>query len=655
MRSPLLFFLLLILALATPSLTLATEQSSGGENSFSNDASFHSPTLNDYNIASKPLSSLVNASSETEVLEEYELDDTETFWVQDIGKAGNGVDDDGDGVDYADGDWDEAMYEISATNLAQTENIYVFVESGLVTSYRSSGLATDLATAFEEDIYDQVVPTLGKPSDNDQNNRTIVLVFQFREDTSSGLYTTGYFWSLHQQKPTEDEDSLYYYSEYAEIIHVNHRVLTQGIGLAAPTLAHEFFHLVHYSSDPEEDIWLEEGMAVFTEFFCGYHGANYLDYVENRAKSGFLQQTKETSLTYWETSLANYGASFLFILYLHDRFGVDLVKDLATSASVGIASVQEVLQPWNTTLEEVFREWTVTNLVNSPSSPMLHYKNLTSYVPSEAAEELPTTTSFLPNQSIQYYGSRYYQLPTTDQTMEVVLLPEIPNPDSYYQLTLVSHNHDTNQWELTAADLVNNQSGALVVPPNTTYDTHYLVVNSLLGSSSGWEVRDRISSTSTFHLVVQPVVLHATPLLDLTSQTATFHLQSLDGVTLGGLVVQEARYELIEWRTGVTLANGTLQYDELSQRYIVPVDVLSNRSGQYYIRAEFTTATGQHHTSYSPTFLLGYVKTSESTSNEGLFGLGLGPDLTTGLGLVLALALAGVVARRSGRKERKAN
>ena len=63
-------------------------------------------------------------------------------------------------------------------------------------------------------------------------------------------------------------NDIQYYSEYKEIIHLDKAALTRGI--AYDTIAHENQHLIHFNNDDSETTWLDEGIAVFAEYLCGY-------------------------------------------------------------------------------------------------------------------------------------------------------------------------------------------------------------------------------------------------------------------------------------------------------------------------------------------------------------------------------------------------
>ena len=79
------------------------------------------------------------------------------------------------------------------------------------------------------------------------------------------------------------------------------------------TVAHELEHLIHNDHDANELSWVDEGLADLAEYLNGFghpqgHVVYYLAY-------------HRTSLTKWGGGLEDYGASYLFQLYLLENFG----------------------------------------------------------------------------------------------------------------------------------------------------------------------------------------------------------------------------------------------------------------------------------------------------------------------------------------------
>jgi hypothetical protein len=107
----------------------------------------------------------------------------------------------------------------------------------------------------------------------------------------------------------------------------------------------------------------------------------------------------------------NYAVSYIFCVYLYQRFGTPFIQHLARSPYKGLAAVEEALRAMNTgkQLDDVFADWTVTNYVNSPyvNDGRYYYQSLT--LPQRAGvEDLPLNK---PRQGeVHEYGSEYLQL-----------------------------------------------------------------------------------------------------------------------------------------------------------------------------------------------------------------------------------------------------
>ena len=88
-----------------------------------------------------------------------------------------------------------------------------------------------------------------------------------------------------------------------------------------------------------QDTFLNEGASMFAEFLCGYGVA------ANGHIRDFLA-TPDNSLTLWGDQgdiniLADYGAACLFVMYLADHFGPDMIKNIVNTTDVGIDAVNE--------------------------------------------------------------------------------------------------------------------------------------------------------------------------------------------------------------------------------------------------------------------------------------------------------------------------
>lgn len=124
-------------------------------------------------------------------------------------------------------------------------------------------------------------------------------------------------------------------------------------------LAHEFQHNIHrdYVEDPET--FMNEACSLFAEPLCGYE----LD----AGQIEWFLATPDNSLTVWGDQgdiniLADYGAAFLWALFLTDHYGIDFMGRYVQAGINGIEGINALL-PRGKNFEKVFRDWRIANLL----------------------------------------------------------------------------------------------------------------------------------------------------------------------------------------------------------------------------------------------------------------------------------------------------
>lgn len=103
-------------------------------------------------------------------------------------------------------------------------------------------------------------------------------------------------------------------------------------------LAHEFQHMIHKHTDPDEEGWLNEGLSMLAQQVAGMRGDNWVS-------EYFI--TPDQSLWYWGSTSADYGQSYLYLEYLYELYGDDFIKALAADQTNGLASIDKTLTEFN--------------------------------------------------------------------------------------------------------------------------------------------------------------------------------------------------------------------------------------------------------------------------------------------------------------------
>ena len=132
------------------------------------------------------------------------------------------------------------------------------------------------------------------------------------------------------------------------------------------TFAHEWQHLLQSYTDPDEELWVNEGLSDYAQSLAGYvdttkgvhrRGADsHLTCFQGfgNVRTGYNTTPREcggpqNSLNLWKEGepaevLADYGIAFQFMLYLRDRFGQDVLSTIhRDGARRGIAGVAAAL------------------------------------------------------------------------------------------------------------------------------------------------------------------------------------------------------------------------------------------------------------------------------------------------------------------------
>lgn len=295
----------------------------------------------------------------------------------------------------------DEYYEINATlQLNSTHNlIYTDLPSVNMTELEQ------LNYTFETSIYPQMINFFGHPEDIDNNDKIILLVFDIQDGLSDGSYIAGYFYILNQFL-NEDLNPSQRYSNEAEILHIDPLALDGG---GRDILSHEFQHLIHYSNDQDEEVWLDEGASMFSQYIVSndtYNGGTHKIY---------FQLNPDVSLTYWDSSnaedllLANYGAVYTFYRYIAEKYGGSTtIQNIVADTDNGITSIEDILTNtgYEVTFPEVFRNWTIANYVNNISiDDNYGYMNLSLFFVPEFSY---SSSSVLKTEnSVPYWGTDY--------------------------------------------------------------------------------------------------------------------------------------------------------------------------------------------------------------------------------------------------------
>jgi PKD repeat protein len=235
-----------------------------------------------------------------------------------------------------------------------TVSVAFLVQSGRTLS---STVLNNLAQTWDQTIYPTMTTYYGKdyqdgrglaPPDKDNNCQIQIVIYDI-----DGAYNIGGYFS-----PSFAVSREAVFVDYADV------TLTWGKSI----IAHELEHLLHNAQDPYENLWIDEGNADVAIYLCFGADSTLTGHVNAWTTSPDL------SVRWWNQRIADYGAGYMFTMYLAEHLGGgpavrQLVQDSATG---GQGVVNLALSPQSgqsgkvgTTMSEIFANFSIAATLDS--------------------------------------------------------------------------------------------------------------------------------------------------------------------------------------------------------------------------------------------------------------------------------------------------
>jgi immune inhibitor A len=387
--------------------------------------------------------------------------------------------------------------EISATLRYVGEHAYFWVEDGV--SYRDRDVA-DLVDLFDQ----KIVPTNREFFGSEFNpgidgDPRLYIVYA----KSLGGSTAGYFSSADSYHPLAQTYSNAHEMFFLSAYHVN---LSEDF--AYTVLAHEYQHMIHWYQDLNEETWLNEGFSELAAFLNGYDVGG-TDYV--------YSLDPDIQLNTWPSDAtdtgANYGSSFLFVLYFLDRFGEDATKALVANPENGMTSVTSTLEQIGAvdpmtgqpiTADDVFLDWVLASFMQDSAvgDGRYTYHNYPRAPKPSSTETISRCPSADNTRTVSQYGVDYIRIECQgantlrfEGSTEVRVLPENAYSGRY---AFWSNRADESDTTLTQTFDFSGHAGPLTLSFWTWYnieegyDYLYLVASE---DGETWQILTTPSGT----------------------------------------------------------------------------------------------------------------------------------------------------------------
>ena len=215
---------------------------------------------------------------------------------------------------------------------------------------------------FERNIYPEMTSLFGsEPKHPVDDSGKITVLFHRMPPTAGGYFSSGDQYTVYQYARSNEKNMIYVNTSFIE----SH--LFKGF------LAHEFMHMITFNQKDRkhgisEETWLNEARAEYMPTFFGVDDFGKDSNVSKRMDN-FINNPN-VSLTEWLNRSSDYGVINMFVHYLIDHYGVNILADSLKSDKVGIESINYALKKngFKEDFSQIFTNWTIAVLINDCSA-----------------------------------------------------------------------------------------------------------------------------------------------------------------------------------------------------------------------------------------------------------------------------------------------
>lgn len=303
---------------------------------------------------------------------QYKVGDKETFWVNRDMQSDN--------------------QKVTATLRYMNDVVYMWVEDGERIDQAALKKSADV---FAAKIYPTDRKYLGSEANPGVDNDPHLHILNTRFENASGYFSQSDTLPVQVNRFSNDKEMFY----------VSTRSLRPGSDVYDSVLAHEFAHMIHRNQNPRgESSWITEGFGDLGVELSGYPTGHEQSFAAD----------PDIQLNAWASgpglTIPHYGAAYLFMSYQLNRFGIDYIRDLFSTDTTGIATIQRALDKHQTglTFDQLFADWVVANFINAPELGS-RYNYATGDLnirPTTAYDNYPAQGT----DTVHQYGTDYIQL-----------------------------------------------------------------------------------------------------------------------------------------------------------------------------------------------------------------------------------------------------
>jgi len=327
---------------------------------------------------------------------------------------------------------DENKYRsIDAELVYQTPHVYFWVEEGI--NYNASDVE-NLVDAFENQIYQRNREIFGKEWSPGIDNDVHLTVLYAQELGGAA----GYFSSADSLMPEIER-----FSNTVEMFYLSADYLNLSDLFSYSVLAHEFQHMIHWNIDRNETSWVNEGLSELAVDLNGFDTGGF---------PFLFAANPDLQLNFWPgndqgDSTPHYGASYLFMKYLFQRFGLDFISDLVSQPKNGMQGLDAVLSSiWERnqlstiTSKQIFQDWTIANILRDDEiADGVYGYGKDSSIPSFSPTETIECGSEPVSRTVNQFGTDFVEISCENDyeilvqwNQDIPVLSENPISGKYY-------------------------------------------------------------------------------------------------------------------------------------------------------------------------------------------------------------------------------
>jgi len=262
---------------------------------------------------------------------------------------------------YIDPNYDlNGREKLTAVLVAETPKIYFYIDENWWNFSSQSEIYQilgQLGEEFENRIYPTLTSTFGsewKPG-IDGDERITILFHPMVEDAGGYFRTQDEYPKI--QIPNSNE---------REMVYLNANNIKSSY--LKSLLAHEFLHLITFNQKEKkfnisEETWLNEARAEYAPTLLGYDDEEDSN-LQKRIQI-FIDYPSDP-LIEWQNKKYDYGVTNLFIQYLVDHYGKEILVDSLFSPKTGVDSLNYALSKrgFKENFSQIFLDWTIAVLIN---------------------------------------------------------------------------------------------------------------------------------------------------------------------------------------------------------------------------------------------------------------------------------------------------